>query len=650
MKYLTKSRFKLAIECPKKLLYTTNTDYKNTKNDDGFLKSLADGGFQVGELAKKLYPFGIEIKEKNSEKALIETAKELEKDHVVLFEPAIAYNNLLVRIDILVKRGDVFELIEVKAKSIDSKNDQFVTTKGDKNTIKSPIKPYVEDVAFQTYVLKNAFPQARVTSYLLMPDKSEVATIDQMNQFFKVKRVGNNVETIANNPPQSISHKDSLLYPLNVDHLIQIVHETGIDYPGGHGSLSELAKEWAFAYENDIPLEVPIGAHCASCEFKAPIGDEKKSGFHECWKSANQWTDAEFDKPLSIELWNFKGKKNFFKSIPPKLHLADVTLDDIKFQPADEGLSNSERQWFQISGLPKEHLSAGYYLDKDFLEREVSNWKYPLHFIDFETSTVAMPFHKGMRPYESVAFQFSHHILEKDGTLRHANQFLLAKPGVFPNYEFARALKNALSSDDGSVFMWATHENTILNHISTQLRTRSDAPSDKEELLAFMQTLIKEGERAMVDLRVLSQKAYFHPSTKGANSIKKVLPAVLMSSSFLKSKYSQPIYGAKDGIPSLNYENFTWWTLDADGKVEEPYKKLLSKESVAPVEDVDPDSLEVAEGGAAATAYGRLQYESLAPDTRLSIEKSLYKYCELDTLAMAMIVEAWMADLKTAKA
>ena len=197
MKYLTKSRFKLAIECPKKLLYTTNTAYKNTKNDDGFLKSLADGGFQVGELAKKLYPFGIEIKEKNSEKALIETAKELEKDHVVLFEPAIAYNNLLVRIDILVKRGDVFELIEVKAKSIDSKNDQFVTTKGDKNTIKGSIKPYVEDVAFQTYVLKNAFPQARVTSYLLMPDKSEVATIDQMNQFFKVKRVGNNVETIA---------------------------------------------------------------------------------------------------------------------------------------------------------------------------------------------------------------------------------------------------------------------------------------------------------------------------------------------------------------------------------------------------------------------------------------------------------------------
>jgi len=34
--------------------------------------------------------------------------------------------------------------------------------------------------------------------------------------------------------------------------------------------------------------------------------------------------------------------------------------------------------------------------------------KYPYHFIDFETSTVAIPFHKGMRPYEPVAFQFSH--------------------------------------------------------------------------------------------------------------------------------------------------------------------------------------------------------------------------------------------------
>jgi hypothetical protein len=32
------------------------------------------------------------------------------------------------------------------------------------------------------------------------------------------------------------------------------------------------------------------------------------------------------------------------------------------------------------------------------------------------------------------------------------------------------------------------------------------------------------------------------------------------------------------------------------------------------------------------------------PDIRNAIEKSLRQYCELDTLAMVMIMQAWRAD------
>ena len=52
MRYLTKSRFRQAIECPTKLYYTKKDNiYANVKLDDNFLKTLADGGFQVEELA-----------------------------------------------------------------------------------------------------------------------------------------------------------------------------------------------------------------------------------------------------------------------------------------------------------------------------------------------------------------------------------------------------------------------------------------------------------------------------------------------------------------------------------------------------------------------------------------------------------------------
>jgi hypothetical protein len=36
MRLLTKSRFKLGLECPNKLFYTKKSDYANTKNEDAF--------------------------------------------------------------------------------------------------------------------------------------------------------------------------------------------------------------------------------------------------------------------------------------------------------------------------------------------------------------------------------------------------------------------------------------------------------------------------------------------------------------------------------------------------------------------------------------------------------------------------------------
>jgi hypothetical protein len=40
-----------------------------------------------------------------------------------------------------------------------------------------------------------------------------------------------------------------------------------------------------------------------------------------------------------------------------------------------------------------------------------------------------------------------------------------------------------------------------------------------------------------------------------------------------------------------------------------------------------------------------LQFEALPAEIRESIKDKLRRYCELDTLAMAMIVEAWQAEL-----
>ena len=104
-RYLTKSRYKIAIDCPTKLYYTGKPEYANSKLDNPFLKALANGGFQVGALAKCYWPEGIDVTSTNHEQAYQETAELLRKTNVVIFEAALRFENLFVRVDVLEKKG-----------------------------------------------------------------------------------------------------------------------------------------------------------------------------------------------------------------------------------------------------------------------------------------------------------------------------------------------------------------------------------------------------------------------------------------------------------------------------------------------------------------------------------------------------------------
>ena len=251
-----------------------------------------------------------------------------------------------------------------------------------------------------------------------------------------------------------------------------------------------------------------------------------------------------------------------------------------------------------------------------------------------------MPYTKGRKPYEQVAFQFSHHIVHEDGRIAHQSEYIHHKAGVFPNFEFVRILKGALSNDNGSVFKFAKHENTILNAIYTQLGASNEL--DKEELRDFIRTITKsvgksaekwEGDRSMIDLCEAVKKYFYHPYMKGSYSIKKVLPTVLRVSDHLYQKYSQTI--GQLGISSKNFPDNHIWIKEKDVS---PYDALpavdlsVIKDSVSGID-------RISDGGAALSAYAKLQYTNMSDQEREVIKNALLKYCELDTLAMVMIWE-----------
>jgi hypothetical protein len=630
----TKTVFKLATECPTKPFYYKRKDtYGNVDTDNEFLMALAEGGFQIAELAKLYYPNGILVNTYNHKKALEITNNLLKKENVVIFEAAFLYENCFIRVDILEKKGDQINLIEVKSKSFNSNDVEILNKK--MTEIRSEWKPYIYDVVFQEWVLRNA-TNYNIVPYLMLADKSKNANVDSLNQMFQIIKIENGKKSV-NVIGDTNNLGEKILTKLDIIPFISYVYK---DFKG-ENNFENTILNWSDAYVNDRKIQNDITDKCFNCQFKYN-GDEKKSGFKECINT--KFKNVDFSKPMIDEIWNYRGKNNLLsRNI---LYLEQLKESDII---GGKSTPTKERQLLQVVNTINNVKEP--YIERNNLKMYFNSFTYPLHFIDFETSMVAIPFHKGRRPYEQIAFQFSHHIMEKNGEIRHAGEYISDEKGKFPNFEFVRKLKKELENDNGTIFRYAPYENTVLNQISEQLENSNE--KDKKELIDFIRTityndeiLINEngeivlnsrknpiyvkriGERCMVDMLEMVKNCFWSKEMKGSNSIKDVLPAVLNNSKFIQDKYSSPIYGKE--IKSLNFKEMVWIKKDKNGNVINPYKLLDNK---------------ICNGGEAMTAYAKMQFSNINDKDKNELKNALLRYCELDTLAMVMIFEYWKKNI-----
>lgn len=646
-RYLTKSRFKLATECATKLHYTGDPAYFNARADDSFLEALAEGGFQVGALACLMVPGGVMVDDRGVEAQLARTRHLLKQDDVVIYEATLAHEGKLVRVDILRKRGKRIDLIEVKAKSYSATKDaDFRAARGG---IKSGWLPYLLDVAFQQHVVSLALPGFEVHPWLMLADKDAVATVDGLGQAFTVRRTGTQVEVdVAPGTAERLGAP--LLCQVSVAAQVAEIQAGELQVGKEPLPFAVAVERFCQAGRGELRIPGAPGSACINCEFKSPqwpSPDGTRSGFHECWSSALGWRQQDFESPLVLHLWNSRRKAAWIAEGRYKLSQLrpeDLGLEDEAI-PEGEGLTTAQRQWMQCTDHP-------LWLDTEGLKREMADWRYPLNFIDFETAMVPIPYQAGRRPYEVIAFQFSHHLMEQDGRVRHQTQFLEATPGADPTRAFLRALKAALETNNGTVFRWSHHENNVLNRLRQRLEDE-DKPGDRA-LVQFIETITHQagkppGPRNMVDLCGVSQRYFYAPGTKGSSSLKKVLPALMRHSTTLRQIYGQPVYGT-DQMPSLNSsEPVAWWVADSQGAPQDPYSLLPPVFADLPPDQLiclgEEGALGLKDGGAAMAAYARLQQECVGSHVRNAIESALHRYCELDTLAMVMAVQQWRATV-----
>ena len=154
------------------------------------------------------------------------------------------------------------------------------------------------------------------------------------------------------------------------------------------------------------------------------------------------------------------------------------------------------------------------YIDPDLLD-ELGDVEYPIHFLDFETMGTAIPRYAGTRPYQTIPFQWSDHILYEDGTLEHREY--LCDEDKDPREEFASTLIESLG-ENGTIFIYTTYEKGVLNGVIEHL------PHYQEQLLSIIERF--------KDLHAVIRRCFYHPEFQGSFSLKSVLPAILPDMSY----------------------------------------------------------------------------------------------------------------------
>lgn len=580
------------------------------------MQMLAEGGYIIGKLATIIYP-GFEIKGTTAE-ALLKTTELLQQENITLHEAAIQSGQKIIRIDILKKTGNIFELIEVKAKSFD----------GDDNDAseKKNMEAYIEDVVFQTIVLQEAFPGATIDSYLLMPDKSKRTEIEGLASWFNVlpqiesttgKFVKVEVEFVVKDEQDYESKRQLILndcllqlLPLN-DKVIKLS-------PVIQNRIAKFLRilNSDFQYEVD---DYTIDKNCKGCEFRASEADPR-DGFKECWGEMAEVTPHIFDLYFGGGIGHYTKGYYYDELIAQKkVCLYDIDPERLKKADGQYG-SRGIRQLLQIDNTRKNEE-----WHSDSIKSSLESWQYPLHFIDFETYTGAIPYHNIMRPYEVIAFQWSCHTIYKDGEEPVHTEWINTEQS-FPNFRFAESLKNQIG-DTGTPLMWATHENTVLRAILSQMDVFG---YENEVLKDWLINITKDDgmgrDGRLVDMNAFTFQHYFHPYMKGKTSIKKTLPAVWNYHPYLHE------------IPWFKI----YCKTDESGNILDPYQTLNQIFADQSPEDIlAGKELEevVKEGSAAMKAYRDMMYGD--PSQKDKIKRQLLEYCKLDTMAMVIIWEHW---------
>jgi hypothetical protein len=235
--------------------------------------------------------------------------------------------------------------------------------------------------------------------------------------------------------------------------------------------------------------------------------------------------------------------------------LAAMGVEDIRDIPQDFHLTELQNRIKSCVVSREEYVSPE-------LDEELTGVEYPIHFLDFETVSPAIPLYPDTRPYQAIPFQWSDHILSEEGDLAHSRY--LFRESADPREDFAVTLLDTLG-DSGTVFTYSTYERRVVTELAEYL------PQKSGELLAILDRF--------EDLQAVIKRHFYNVSFHGSFSLKSVLPALVSSMSYNNLFIQEGTHASLQYLEMLNPET----PAEEKKKIEEALLAYCSHDTLAMV-------------------------------------------------------------------
>lgn len=284
----------------------------------------------------------------------------------------------------------------------------------------------------------------------------------------------------------NIAHLNSdCRYP-NLENLFNIVDVTA-DIRDRYLSIKpKLSEIMHLIRQPEIP-DTDIGNHCLS---------PTACGFTEhCWKQKNIPSLSVLNLPgLREKKWDL-----YQQGI---IELGDNKLNDSNLID----LNVLQKRIIQC------HQTGERYINAEYIKSALSEWQFPLVFLDFETINPAIPRYMDTKPFQQVPFQFSVHVwTEPNATITHT-AFLHdnvddPRPTLIPQ------LITACGTEGSIVAYYGKFEAERIQEMAAY------SPENAEPLLKLVERI--------VDPLPIIREAVYDNAFQGSFSLKYVAPALL---------------------------------------------------------------------------------------------------------------------------